>query len=73
MSDKKYVGKGKIVGVYGNIKIGLKYESLKPNEKGYCNLIIGKMKEKDKYNNEYTVWIDEWEPSKTEQAGDIPF
>ena len=62
MAEKVYVGKGKVVGNFGNIKVGLRVVDLKANDKGYVNLIISKMKETDKYGNEFTVYIDDFVP-----------
>jgi hypothetical protein len=63
MAEKQYVGKGKVVGTFGNIKIGLRVADLKANEKGYVNIIVQKMKEIDKYGNAYTVYVDDWVPN----------
>lgn len=68
--QKQYVGRGKEFGNFGNIKIGLKITDLKPNEKGYINLVIGKKKEPDQYGNTHNVWIDDWKPQPKE---DLPF
>lgn len=62
MAERQYVGKGKIIGKFGQIKIGLRVADLKPNEKGWVNLIISQMKEKDKYENTHTVFVDDWQP-----------
>lgn len=62
MSDRVYVGKGKRVGKFGNIKLGLKLEGVNPNEKGYTNLIVSEMREPDKYGNEFTVYVDDYQP-----------
>lgn len=72
MSEKQYVGKGKIVGQFGNIKIGIKIDELKANEKGYVNLIISKMREKDKYGNEFTVYIDDYKKQNNSEE-ECPF
>ncbi|OQB09048.1 MAG: hypothetical protein BWY21_00953 [Parcubacteria group bacterium ADurb.Bin216] len=70
MSEKNYIGKGKVVGSFGNIKIGIKPEELVKfaNDKGYINIIVQKMKEKDRYGNEYTVFIDDWKPTGQTQG-----
>jgi hypothetical protein len=79
--DKVYVGKGKI-GKFDQIKIGLSCEKLKPNAKGYVNLIVAPMREKDKYDNTHTVYVDDWQPSQSKEeraikdnpeSGDLPF
>ena len=68
MSERNYVGKGKHVGKFGNIKIGLKPEQLQQfvNSKGYVNIIIQAMREKDQYGNEFTVYIDDFVPRQRE-------
>lgn len=68
--ERNYVGKGKVVGKFGNIRIGLKPSELVPNEKGWVNLIVSQMKETDKYGNTHTVYVDDFIPS-TKQ--DDPF
>jgi len=62
MADKKYVGNGKVVGKFDHIAIGVKYSDLVPNEKGWCNLIVAKRREMDKYGNTHTVYINDWTP-----------
>lgn len=62
MAEHQYVGKGKKVGKYGQIRIGLKPQELPINEKGWCNLIISEMKEADKWGNTHTVYVDDWKP-----------
>ena len=61
MSEKIYVGSGR-VGNFDQIKIGLKYSQLTPNEKGYVNLIVSKRKEVDQYGKTHTVYVDDWTP-----------
>ena len=82
MSERNYVGKGKQVGKFGNIKIGLKPEQLQQfvNSAGYVNLIISEMREEDKYGNKFTVYVDDFIPqqsqpvgSNTEDNSDLPF
>lgn len=65
MSEKIYVGKGKKVGKFNQIKIGIRVSDLEQhkNDKGYVNLIIQEMRETDKYGNEYTVVVDDWKPT----------
>lgn len=60
--ERQYVGKGRRVGKYGNIKIGIKPGELPVNERGYCNLIVAEMKQEDKYHNTHTVFVDTWKP-----------
>lgn len=60
--ERQYVGKGKTVGKYGNLKISLKVSDLKPNDKGYADIIISKMKEADKWGNEFTVYNNDFVP-----------
>jgi hypothetical protein len=68
---KQYVGKGKIIGKFGDIKLGLK-DLPQPNERGYINLIVSKMREPDKNGNEYTVYVNSYQPaqSQEQQQGD---
>ena len=87
MSKRNYVGKGKVVGKFGNIRIGLKPEQLQQfvNSAGYVNLIISEMREEDKYGNIFTVYVDDFIPrqregqqsqpvsSNTEDNSDLPF
>ena len=82
MSERKYVGKGKKVGQYDMINIGLKYSDLQPNEKGFVNLTVGAMKNVDDKGNTHTVWINDYKPApkqKSErdssqmQVEDMPF
>lgn len=60
MADRTYVGKGKIVGRYGNIRIGLRADALIPNERGYCDIIIAEMKQPDKFGNTHTAYLDDY-------------
>lgn len=64
---KRYVGKGREFGNYGNVKISFKLADVQANEKGYVNLIIGNMRETDKYGNTKTVWIDDFVPQQRQQ------
>lgn len=71
MSEKKYVGNGKVFGKYGNINIGLKASDLpKPNDRGYINLTIGKKKDKD---GEYWVAINDYDPAKKTRTEEPAF
>jgi len=63
MSEKIYVGKGKPIGKFGNLKIGIRVSDLVPNEKGYVNLITQEMKKPDEYGNTHTVYVDDWVPN----------
>lgn len=76
MSEKVYVGKGRI-GKFDKIQIGLNAEKLpQPNERGYINLIVAKMKESDRWGNTHTVYIAEYQSkSKNEspKSDDLPF
>jgi hypothetical protein len=60
--EKIYVGNGKLVGKFNQIKLGLRVDKLVSNEKGYCNIIIQEMKQPDKYGNTHTAIIDTWKP-----------
>lgn len=67
-----YVGKGKVVGKFGNIKIGMKAADLKPfiTLSGYLNLIVSQMKEPDKYGNTHTVYVDDYRPTNARATHD---
>ena len=81
MSEKIYVGKGKPIGKFGNLKIGIRVSDLVPNEKGYVNLIIQEMKKPDEYGNTHTVYVDDWvpksqqkqQPARQVDESDLPF
>ena len=61
MSEKIYVGKGKL-GKFDTIRIGLNAEKLpQPNERGYINLVVSQMKETDKWGNTHTVYVDDYQ------------
>jgi predicted nucleic acid-binding OB-fold protein len=64
MAEKIYVGKGKTGNFPDQIKIGIRYEQLTPNEKGYVNLIVSKLITQDQYGKTHTVYIDDWKPSQ---------
>ena len=72
MNDRKFVGRGKEFGQYGNIKIGLKMSDLVANDKGYVNLVIGKKRETDQYGNTHSVWVDDFVPTKQNRAPEPP-
>ena len=62
MSEKKYVGGGK-VGNYNIINIGIRAKDLPaPNAKGYINLCVGSRREVSKYGETHSVWINDWTP-----------
>lgn len=64
---KKYCGSGK-AGKFEQVRIGLKYSDLVPNEKGFVNIILSKRKELGKFGETHTVYLDTWKPnSQTEQ------
>lgn len=70
---KKYVGKGK-QGKFDIINIGLRYEDLKPNERGYVNICVGKMKNPDDKGNTHTAWLNDYQPKQQTTSNDeIPF
>lgn len=72
--SKNYVGNGRTVTTkYGNMyNISISAEKLKglANEKGYINLTVGTLKEKDKYGNDLTVFENDY---KKEEKSDLPF
>ena len=79
MSEKVYVGKGRKVGKFNQLKLGIKVSDLTPNDRGYCNILIGEMKSEDKYGNTHTAWIDDWKPTNksvdegTTEENPLPF
>lgn len=70
MPDKKYVGNGKI-GKFDQIRIGIRYADLKPNERGYVNLIVAPVREPDEKRT-HTVYVDDFVPRSTPKD-DMPF
>lgn len=72
MAEKVYVGKGKVVGKFNQLKLGIRVDDLvkNANEKGYVNILVGEMREADKYGNTHTVWIDDWKPDTKKE--DVP-
>ena len=65
MSEKKYVGGGK-VGNYSIINIGIRAKDLPaPNAKGYINLCVGTRREVSKYGETHSVWINDWVPGNS--------
>jgi hypothetical protein len=73
MSERVYVGKGKLIGKYQQLKIGIEVAKLTPNERGYCNIIITTMREEDKFGNTHTAYIDDYVPQqRRDQQNDMP-
>ena len=62
-NEKKYVGNGREIGNFGDISIGIRYSDLVPNEKGYINLVVSKMKNPNQYKQTHTVYVDTWKPT----------
>jgi hypothetical protein len=60
---KVYVGKGKAYGSYGCVKISIKIADLKPNDKGWINLVVSPLKQPDQWKNTHTIYVDDWRPS----------
>lgn len=88
MAEKVYVGKGKLIGNYGDIRLNIclndfnNIAKMSPNEKGWLpSLILKKMQNPDKKGNEYTIFINDFVPNKqvenspSQQATDedLPF
>jgi hypothetical protein len=71
-TEKKFVGKGVKFGEYEQISINVCLEDMKPgfrkavNGKHYINLVVTKMKEKDKNGKTHTVYVDQWEKTTDE-------
>ncbi|OGZ04953.1 MAG: hypothetical protein A2845_04435 [Candidatus Lloydbacteria bacterium RIFCSPHIGHO2_01_FULL_49_22] len=69
MNEKIYVGKGKVVGQYGNISFSVELDALQPhafeyNGKRYVKLIMSQMRQPDQYGKTHTVQIDTWKPDQ---------
>lgn len=72
MADKIYIGKGKIVGQYGNISITLGLDGLGEIYKNHgfetkqgakkLKIIISEMKQADDYGNTHTCYVSTWKP-----------
>jgi hypothetical protein len=72
--DKVFVGQGIKFGQYDQLSFSICMEDVKPfmkksatNGKHYVNLVIAKMKEKNKNGKTHTVYVDQWE-KHTEEA-----
>jgi hypothetical protein len=75
---KIYVGKGKTVGNFGQIKLNICLKDfngnilLTPNDNGYLKpLILTKMKAPDKRGNDYTIYIDDFVLNTNRKSEDI--
>jgi hypothetical protein len=57
-----------------NINVAKLIEQLQQhaNEKGYVNLGISERKEKGKYGETHTVWLDTWKPTPKADAPAAP-
>jgi hypothetical protein len=71
--EKIYVGKGLKFGEYDQVSFSVEMEKIKPfikesksNGLHYINLVIVKMKEKDKNGKTHTVYVDQWEKTSPE-------
>jgi len=71
MADKTYVGSAKEIGKFGSMKISLKCDQLKPNEKGYISLIMARRKAPDDHGNTHTVYVDTFVPASNRPK--LPF
>lgn len=74
-SERQFVGSGKLLGNFGDIKIGIKVADLVPNEKGYVDLIVSKMKKPNKWGNTHCVYVNDFVPTKKRipVSEDTPF
>jgi hypothetical protein len=56
-----------------NIHVGKLIEQLQQhvNEKGYVNLGVSDRKEKGKYGETHTVWLDTWKPTPRADAAPV--
>ena len=87
MEQKQYVGYVKRQDFQNGghiLKVSLRYADLKPNERGYVNLIVAEKKEKDERGNTHNIYVDTFVPKKKEEQqtpkpedalneGDLPF
>lgn len=71
--EKVYVGKGLKFGEYDQVSFSVCIEDIQAyikqsasNGKHYVNLVIVKMKEKDKNGKTHTVYVDQWEKTTAE-------
>jgi len=80
MSDKIYVGSGKVVGKYGQIGVSLCVSDI-PKEhiftsqktgKKYINLKVCEKKQVDQYGKTHYVEIDTWQPNQAPQQTGQP-
>lgn len=67
MAEKKYVGKGRAVGQYGNVAFSVCVDDIQEhifeyNGKRYVKLVVSKMREADKHGKTHTVSIDDFKP-----------
>ena len=75
---KIYVGSGKSFGQYGDISISIcisdidkdKFQTAKSGKK-YLNIVCSKRKEKGKFGETHTIYLNEWKPENNEQ--ETPF
>ena len=57
-----------------NIHVGKLIEQLQQhvNEKGYVNLGVSERKEKGRFGETHTVWLDTWKPTPKHETPDVP-
>ena len=79
MSEKKYIGKAKVVGKFENIAVSICLSDIPKadiktanNGKKYLKAIIGNLKEPDKYGWTKTMWVDDFVPEKQETKPEPP-
>lgn len=73
MSERIYVGKGKLVGKFQQLKVGLEVDKLTKNDRGYCNIIITTMREPDKHGNTHTAYIDDYVPQQRQENNHVDY
>jgi len=62
--DRKFVGSGKVIGNFGQIKLGIRVSDLpEPNERGYINLIVAARKETNEWGQTHFVYVDDFVPN----------
>lgn len=78
MSDKKYVGNGKVNGNYGIINISVCLSDLTPEDiteyqgKKYVRLSVGEKREVDQYGKSHSVWVNNYVPEQSTGASVPP-
>jgi hypothetical protein len=83
MSEEKiYCGAAKEFGQFGDLKVSINVRGkdgetiiVRPNDKGWINLIVSKRKTPDARGNTHSVRLDTWKPAEkpVTSDADLPF